>query len=94
MKKTTGTASAGSILSVFMFLMLSMDIPELAINMPPIIEISVMRSGGMKLPARQPKMYILPCHTKSTPAARAMPMPYVDASTMDVTRSRVAFVKR
>ena len=44
-KKITGTKSAGNIFNVLQFFISSIAIPELLINIPPIIEISVRSFG-------------------------------------------------
>lgn len=89
-----GIANDGSIFKVLQSFKFIIEIPELAIKIPPTIDISVRRLG-LKNPERNPaQRYILPCHKNKTTAAIAIPKPYVDASTIDVTKSRVALVNK
>ena len=70
-----GTASEGSMFMVFMALILSMDMPELAIRKPPTIDSSVIMSVLMKSPSRVASRYMAPCQQNSTGAVSIMPLP-------------------
>ena len=71
----TGTRSEGSIFIVLQSFIPNIDIPELAISIPPIIDISVRRSGDKNAERNPANKYIEPCQQKRTAAAIAIPTP-------------------
>lgn len=71
-----------------------MDIPEQKIKNPPTIDISHIKEALIKFPKNKARTYIEPCHKNKTPAAMHIPIPYAEARTVDVTKSKVAFVNK
>ena len=93
-KKIGGTRRDGSIFNVLQSLIFKIEIPELAIKIPPSKEISVSSSGVKNGSSQVAQRKIEPCQQNNTMAANAMPIPYVDASTVEVTKSNVALVNK
>ena len=89
-KKTTGgTANAGKRLRVLNSLIPKMLKPDANINSPPTIDTSfnksVLKDASMKLVNK----YIDPCQKNKTMAAIIIPIPKVDASTIEVMPSSI-----
>lgn len=85
-----GTNNAGSIFNVLQSFIFKILIPELAIKTPPIIESSVIKASEKKEPDKKWAIRkILPCHISKIGAANNIPIPYVDANIIDVTKSKV-----
>ena len=93
-KYMPGMRSEGNMFIVLQSFILRIDNPVHKISMPPTIDISLIKDSDSISPKCVVKKYMEPCQAKSIGAAQITPIPYEAERTIEVTKSKVAFVIR
>ena len=92
--QTTGTRRAGRRFSVLQSFRFNSESPLPVMSNPPTISNSAISASLMAVLLIWATSQNMLCQQNSTGAAKTIPMPYVEANTIDDTKSSVALVKR